>query len=341
MVVLNFYGTIPKICISKKLGLYISNLPNEDENDWLTYLANELKYSYKFDKLYKEKIGVNSPCGIKRLYKNLFSDSPLPSSWGKSQFVKIAKKMICISMEYNYDDMPLGGWDTNCFDGRLCEEDYTEKIIDFIYFLSFRENGNHDLSTPFWIYSSNHDKIDRNKIFAGTNDKEKYIAALQKWGEIFDRFLVDRESYLMFDYLVNSIHKDNEYNEYHFVKDFSLCQLFLEKEYESELDYKLPYFIEEDYSDEEKQNLSKLLRQLRNKIAHGSFSEFENKIEEYICIFMDGRFMFDYSELSRKNWGVQSICCLMDDVVGKLIIMLFEDTATLKKIKMMKNPQNT
>lgn len=41
MVVLNFYGKIPRICISKKLGLYLSNLPNEENNDWQDELSKE------------------------------------------------------------------------------------------------------------------------------------------------------------------------------------------------------------------------------------------------------------------------------------------------------------
>ena len=41
MVVLNVSGKIEPICISDKLKLYISNLPNEEENNWNKELVNE------------------------------------------------------------------------------------------------------------------------------------------------------------------------------------------------------------------------------------------------------------------------------------------------------------
>ena len=44
-------------------------------------------------------------------------------------------------------------------------------------------------------------------------------------------------------------------------------------------------------------------------------------------------FGFDYSEYSRKTWAISHICCLMDDVLRRIIYMLFYDNETLNKIK--------
>lgn len=131
MVVLNFYGKIEPICISEKLGLYIANLPNEEYNEWRNALAEELELAVKANKIYQEKLGTNYPCGIINLYQTLFPDELLPGEFEQEHYIKIADQMIFIYQDYDYTDMPLGGWDTNCFDGRLCEEDYSEKIIDF------------------------------------------------------------------------------------------------------------------------------------------------------------------------------------------------------------------
>ena len=70
--------------------------------------------------------------------------------------------MIFIYQDYDYTDMPLGGWDTNCFDGRLCEEDYSEKIIDFINFMAHSDQPDYAIPKPVpqWTFSSNHDGID-------------------------------------------------------------------------------------------------------------------------------------------------------------------------------------
>lgn len=51
MVVLNCYGKIDKICISTKLGLYLSNLPDSPENNWKEQLEKELKLSYDADRI--------------------------------------------------------------------------------------------------------------------------------------------------------------------------------------------------------------------------------------------------------------------------------------------------
>ena len=83
----------------------------------------------------------------------------------------------------------------------------------------------------------------------------------------------------------------------------------------------------------ERNEIAKLLRQMRNKIAHGDFTGLENKIEEYAQKVMDGRYSFDYSEYSRKNWVLLNACCLLEDTVRNIIIMLFTDKEKLKSIK--------
>ena len=335
MVVLNFYGNIERICISKKLGLYIANLPNDEYNNWLDELVGEIQLAVKADSIYQEKLGTAYPCGIIELYQKLFSSDIQPETFTKEQCARIANKMICIYQRYDYADMPLGGWDTNCFDGRLCEEDYSEKIIDFINFMAHSDQTGYTIPKPVpqWTFSSNHDGIDHWRIFWGGEEAAEYIAALQAWGRIFDSFLCSRNDYLLFDYLVNTIHKDNEYNENHLMKAFSLCQLFLEKHKESELDAKLPQFFRTRIPKTDMKRQAELFRKMRNKIAHGDFLAFEKVVETYASEFMDGYFSFDYSEYSRKNWAVLHVCCELDDVVRKLLCMLLFNRTELERIK--------
>jgi hypothetical protein len=334
---LNFYDKIPRICISEKLGLYLSNFPNKGFNGWQDELSDQLCLAQNANRIYLEKLGLNHPCGIYKLYGNVFPEKNLPNVFEKKHYGELACNMIYLDFDYSYDDMPLGGWDTNCFEGRLCEEDYAEKIIDFINFLSYHYDDRSIAfpePVPQWIYSSNHDEIDHYRIFWGGEPASNYVRSLREWGKLFDAFLQNKNDYLLFDYLTNSIHKDNEYNEYHLMKSYSLCQLFLEKERESELDVKLPLFLSHRFdSDDEQKKCAILLRKLRNKIAHGDFVAFEKHIEEYAVVFMDGRFSFDYSEYSRKNWVVQHICCLLDDVLRQLIHMLFYDRTKFDQLK--------
>ena len=337
MVVLNFCGKIPTICLSQKLGLYISNLPKEDGNNWENCLVGDLRLAIEANQIYQKRLGTDYSCGIEMLFHKLFPTEIVPAAFDREQLQRIAEQMICMYQDYDYDDMPLGGWDTNCFDGRFCEEDYSEKIVDLINFLSYR--GVDDPPSilpepvPQWVYSSNHDEIDHFRIFWCGEPAKPYIEALKNWGLLFDNLLMNKNDYLLFDYLANVIHKDNEYNENHLLKAYALCQLFLEKEREKELDKKLPEFFTHIDSKDVQKRQAALFRQMRNKIAHGDFVAFEDVVETYAQEFLDGRFAFDYSEYSRKNWTVQHVCCELDDVVRRLIAMLLLDRKSLDKIR--------
>ena len=216
----------------------------------------------------------------------------------------------------------------------LVGQEKKEKVINFMNFLAYSRpiyNGRgFPTPVPQWTYSSNHDELDYYRIFWGGESVTQYLNSMLEWGKLFDNFLINRERYLQLDYLINSIYKDNEY---HLIKDFSLCQLMLENKCEAELDIKLQRFLPDRLSNDEKQLCAKLLRQLRNKIAHGDFIAFEEKIEEYAIRFLDGKFEFDYSEYSRKNWTIEHVCCLLDDVLKKIFNMVFYDYETLENIK--------
>lgn len=180
---------------------------------------------------------------------------------------------------------------------------------------------------------SNHDEINHSRIFWGGVEATEYIEELKKWGQLFDGFLQGENDYFLFDYICNSLHKDNEYNAYHLLKSFSLCQLFLENEREKELDDKLPAFLDCYYTLDERKMMAICFREIRNKIAHGDFIAFNKKIEEYTKQFMDGRFDFDYSEFSRQNWAISNICLRLDEALRKMIHMLLTDRSKLEQLK--------
>ena len=105
------------------------------------------------------------------------------------------------------------------------------------------------------------------------------------------------------------------------------------EEKESELDKKLIIFLDDKYSEDLKNIIPRKLRKMRNKIAHGDFIAFEKLVEEYACEIMDDYFYFDYLEYSRKNWVILHICCELEEVVRKIVNMLFLDRDKLENIK--------
>lgn len=164
-----------------------------------------------------------------------------------------------------------------------------------------------------------------------------YVESLQHWGKLIDDFLVAPNDYLQLNYLINSIHKDNEYNAYHLFKVFSLCEMLLVKSANSgkpiQLDEKLPRFLSDKYSVEDQSIIVEMVRQMRNKIGPGDFLRLNDLLEEYAQKFMDGHYDYDYSEYSRLNWIYLHLCCELDDTLARILFLLLTDRKELEKIK--------
>ena len=339
MVVLNTYGKIAPLCISQKLKLYISNLPRSEDDDWHTELLQEMRIALARNVLECNKLEVEPSIHLRDLHSKRFPNSVLPQDASVDALLtEIADNMICLYFDYEYDDMPMGDWTTNCFDGRLCEEDYAEKIVDFLMFLSYGRDERIPKYTPQWIYSSNEDNPMPHRIFWSGPSIEECLDSLIDWGHMLDVFLVERSDYLQFDFLANALHEDGKYNTYHFLRSYSLCQLLLEKDKEAELDWKLPMFLDNQYTEEERAHIAFLLRRIRNKIAHGDFAAYENEIEQYAVDVLDGRYNYDYSEYSRQNWCLLNACCKLDEALRQMLILALTDRAALQKIKKAKSP---
>lgn len=331
MVILNMFGKIEPICISQKMKLYISNLPNGNENNWNSYIVDEFKHALKIQDLACTTVGVENKQNLKLMYEQRIEDGNSKDFEDKDALIQeIVDNMIYIYLDYSYDDMPMGGWDKNPFDGRFCEEDYTEIIMDFLHFMTYGT----DVQMPMWIYSSNYDREwPYYRMFLGKGNLNEQIDILKIWGKKLDSLLLNRNDYLQLDYIARALHDAEQYDTFHFFKLFSLCQMFLENKKESELDYKLPQFIDQRFTEEQRNKIAAVLRQMRNKIAHGDFIAFEQKAEEYAQIAMDGNYSFDYTEYSRKNWVLLNSCCMLSDAVRKMIEMLFDNREVMETIK--------
>jgi len=137
MVILNFYGKIPRICISKKLKIFISNLPNNPDNNWNEELIKDMSEEIKERAISKERYGKDFiPFDLKEICKKSLRIEKFSKDSTEKDYLKIvADNLICIDFDYEYEDMPFFDWTTNCFDSRLCEDDYTEKFMNFLNFI--------------------------------------------------------------------------------------------------------------------------------------------------------------------------------------------------------------
>ena len=219
MVVLNFCGRIEPICISKKLKLYISNLPCSEDDDWEQELVDEMYAAIQYRLASHEKYGDTvKPFDVPSIFCQDNCRQEFIHCTAEDDYLRAyADNLIYLYFDYDDDDMPFMDWRTNCFDGRFCEEDYAEKVVDFIRFVygNSTQNNRSPLSRIHMLYTSNdmtESPYYKRIIFSGVFDKEPYIQALQEFGARLDDFLDSENRYYQIDYLMEAIHTDNHYN---------------------------------------------------------------------------------------------------------------------------------
>jgi len=329
MLVFNMWGAIEPKAISSKLGFYISNFKGSCHEEWAEELVNEFTRGLKTVSLWNSK-------SLEEVSKEVAAKYGLAADSSGEWVNEVVDGMIFADFDYTYEGMPLGGWESNCFDGRLCELDYAEKLVDFFsVFSGSLHRGSFPSRVPAWIYSSNPVRPDYQRLlYWGGCSPSELEDSLCCWGRILDGFLRDRNDYLLLDYLVNTFYFDKAMDKYGILKRYSLCQLFLEKENERELDWKLiPFLIDIGIEEKDAKDLAGVLRRLRNKLAHGDFAAFDVELEKYARRFMDGRFWFDYAELSRRNWTIGNVCLVLDKVLYSMAELLFFDREKIDQMK--------
>lgn len=344
MVVLNLLGKIEPICISQKLKLYIANLPKGDFNNWNGGLVEEmedaLKHSEIQEERFKKKFDKTNPIDIKAIFKSRYPHISMEDMTEKDCIQYIADEMIYLY--FDYDDMPIGYWTGNCFDYRSCQRDYAEKIVDFINFVCDKEIHKKYPAIPninlHCVYSGDDFNVPYSyrTIFSGTTNIGETIKGLLAFGKLLDIFLSDEEDYYFFDYLCSELYEidKNVFTPNHCQKIYSLCEFFLEKDYDRELDEKLPPFIRDFYSFDDRKKISIIARQIRNKVAHGDFSKFREKIEEYAVEIMErNNYWFDYYEYSRPNWAIMNLCYNLLDAVKNLTATILTNKNTIDDLK--------
>ena len=346
MVILNLLGKIQPICISQKLKLYISNLPKGDFNNWNGHLVEEMEDILKCSDIKTERFQKKQkeikPLKIKEIFQSKYPQIPITDMTESDCLQYIADEMICLYFDYNYDELPVGNWTNNCFDSRCCEKDYAEKIVDFIRIVCTEETHQKYPQIPsiklHCVYSSDNYGFPDNCriIFSGHTNIDKTIKNLCVFGALLDNFLNNEEDFYFFDYLCTELYEIEKENftPNHCQKLYSLCEFFLEKECDRELDEKLPQFINDFYSPDDKKKIATIARQIRNKIAHGDFSKFRDKIEEYAVEIMESNnYWFDYSEYSRQNWAIMNLCFNLLAAIQNLTAAILTDKQSTMDIK--------
>lgn len=116
LVVLDVYANIEKTLISKKLQLYVANLPNENSNEWNEYLfkvMNKEIIQQELDSLeserdYGKRLVTYDLSYMERIYNENFNFCIIDEEPEINKYLQcFANNMVYLFFDYNYEDMPF------------------------------------------------------------------------------------------------------------------------------------------------------------------------------------------------------------------------------------------
>lgn len=349
MIILNFYENIEPTIISKKLGVGISNPPSDwikglqdDMLEEMLVLEHDLKVWEKEGFMDTQLKNYDLAELVKKTKWNISLDNY------DSDLELIASNLVVIDvMDFENSYLQLKN---DIMDSPTCEVSFPRKFINFCYKIQYSSKGKEVLNNkiPFSTYSS--DEFDEkprilNFFRAMLNselDFEKYnnecISSLVKVGALIDGFLQKEEDFWVLDYIINSMYHDREYNAYHVFKVMSLIEMLIinpsgNGRTVGELERKLPLFIKEiRLGTTKKAIFAQIVRQLRNKIAHGDYRAIQQLLKRYRDEFMVD-YEYDEFEYSMENWTYLNICCRLDEVLNEIVWELITNKNQLRVLQ--------
>lgn len=346
MIVVNIFGEIVPIVISKKLGIILSNLPQDWKEGLIETMEEEIHHREYDVKKYNDFINIEPYDAQKIVEHKNFSGILVLRS--KDYLKEIANNLICISVE-DFENSMLQKKNPY-IDSPTCEIEFAEKWIKLYEFLSRNDHNGRDWMPSTCMYSSEKSLFEQTYVLRTIYAEmsfdikmdpvvfnQRKINGLIDFGKMIDSFLEKEENFYMLDYILTAIADDSDYNAYHLFKNYSLIEMIIGKEDFNDpikFDEKLALFIElgRCENNEKKKLFAKIIRQIRNKIAHGDFLGVRKKLEEYAAHFMRN-YHFDYFEYSRENWIYLNICCELDRILTDILWKLLSKSNFLSHVK--------
>lgn len=310
----------------------LSNLPQDWQEGLIETMEEEIHHREYDVKKYNELAKIEQ-YNLKKIveHKNFSGILVLRS---EGYLKEIANKLICISVD-DFENSMLQKKNPY-IDSPTCEIEFAEKWINLYEFLIKNDCNKRNWMPLTCMYSSEKSLFEQTNIFRTIyaemsfdikmdpiDFNQRKIDSLIDFGKTIDLFLEKEENFYKLDYILTAIADDSNYNAYHLFKNYSLIEMILGKEDFNDsikFDEKLALFIKLDrYVNNEKNELfAKVIRQIRNKIAHGDFLGVRKKLEEYAAHFMKN-YYFDYFEYSRENWIYLNICCELDRILAEIL----------------------
>lgn len=347
MVLVNIYGKIQPIIISKKLGVGICN----PDSDWIRGFCEDFEeeiliYNHDMKTYLKDGFDIKWMEGLYNLPQIVKK-----FGWqedGKSVEETIGEHLIEIQV-IDFKNSLLQK--KNEFLYRpTCEPQYTSKFLKFCSIVQSSESAYNFASgqIPFITYDSDNlsekpkilnylEAMSKRKVCINTYTNS-CIKTLQYLGELVDGFLSADKDFWLLDYIINAIHAEHGNGPYHIFKVMSLIEMLIinpnvRGRTAGEMERKLPQFLPRTIDVSQKELFSSIMRKLRNKIGHGDFMETQQLLQEYRNLFMK-EFWYDEVEYSIENWTYGNICEKLDRTLANILWLMLFDKEKLLSIQL-------
>lgn len=349
MIILNFYGNIQPTIISQKLGVGISNPPSDwvnglqdDMLEEMLVLEHNLKVWRKEEFMDTQLSNYDLAELVKKAKWNISTED------GRSNLEVIARNLVAIDiLDFENSFLQLKN---DTMYSPTCEVSFPQKFINFCNMIQYSSKGKDILNNriPFSTFSSdefnekprilNFFRAMLNSQLDFENYNNECLSSLKKVGALIDDFLQMDEDFWILDYIINSMYHDREYNAYHVFKVMSLIEMLIinpsgNGRAVGELERKLPIFLKESQIvTAKKATFAQIMRQLRNKIAHGDYRAIQQLLKRYRDEFMIN-YQYDEFEYSIENWTYLNICCRLDEVLNEIVWELITNKNQLRALQ--------
>lgn len=346
MVLINIYGKIQPMIISKKLGVGICN-PN---SDWVEGFYDDFDEEILIHN-HNTKVFLKDGFDIKK-FEGRYNLPQIAKTLGWQEEGKSVEQTIAehlIEIQVTDFENSLLQKNNEHLDSPTCEPQYTSKFINFCSIVQSSESAQKTVhgQIPFVTYDSDNfmqkplilnylEAMSKRNTCINTYTNS-CINVLQQLGGLIDGFLSVDEDFLLLDYIINSVYDNQSSGAYHTFKVMSLIEMLIinpngNGRTVGEMERKLPQFLPITINTSQKELFSTIMRKLRNKIGHGDFMAIQQLLEEYRNSFMKN-FWYDEFEYSIENWTYGNICLNLDKALSNILWLMLFDKQKLLNIQ--------
>lgn len=349
MVGLNIIGKIEEpICISEKLGLYLENIDNKDDDysyvksNIKKELASEKRRSLKYDK----KIFNINDIMLHKYYRNIFNINK--DTTEKECIEKLISQLTFLN-SYIIEDCIFD--DENIITNPSCEYSLEYKFMKLYEYVFKNDDFPTAQVIEFWelneqrsflfynFFHSTQDNFHRKaKDHNVIGENEQRAWSLQYFGEMIDNYIDNENDFFKLEFIMDNILNQNSGIQMIISKTLLIEMLIINptQSIKDQFKQKLKHFIseelEKDIGKNNLENFASLIYDIRSRIVHGNYNTLTKELKKYKTKYMT-HFDFDYYEYREEKWIFSHIGFILQDITSVILFKLFEDKEKLLKFK--------